>query len=85
MRLEFKKNSFKRVTKKQAINKLMQGSTIGVFDKNGDGYIIDDFDDLLQKYPNDDRVKQIITLNMDNWASGMFYETKYSYYEIPTK
>ena len=76
------KNSYKKVTKKQAINKLAQGSVIGAFDLKdnyGFGYIIDDFEDIKDFY-SFEKYKKIIELNMDNYVSGSL--ENYSYFEI---
>ena len=76
------KNTFQKITKRQAINYILNGKTVGAFSRKKDygfGYIVDDFDDLVSK-GNKDQVKKIINLNIDGFVSGTIQD--YQYYLI---
>ena len=79
------KNSYKKITKKQAITGLIEGKKIGIFDDGGKdfgfGYIIDDFDEIIENAISKEHLEKIIKLNFNNLITGTDLR-KISYYEI---
>lgn len=77
------KHNYKKLTKKQAIENLLNNKIVGAFNIDKCyGYIINDFNKMIENAPSKDVAKKIIELNIDNLIYGELLIKKYKFFEI---
>lgn len=77
------RHSYKKLAKKQAIESLLNNKIVGAFNTNkGYGYIIDDFNEIIENAPNKDVARKIIELNLNNLIYGGLLTKSYNFFEV---